>query len=259
MSETGSCLYRVQSSVVPEAPAPSGATLSGRLRSDDPRPLSPTAKSNVESSSGLSTPTHFTYNHQSYKPDQELSTKVQKACERISENVHICANEPSLAFYRLAEHVRKALPPTVESRVQVKRLHQQLLGVYYDAEYGLESVKNIEEASPHLTNIQDLLKNSIFLQQQINYENAKRSKKVSDLSMYQRLSAHLTSVDLPQLDLLDSISRETKSRVETFAFSSTQVPNNSKYNQHNPSTVNNTSSPSDTPNAAINLDKTCPS
>ena len=77
--------------------------------------------------------------------------------------------------------------------------------------------------------------------------------------MYQRLSAHLTSVDLPQLDLLDSISRETKSRVETFAFSSTQVPNNSKYNQHNPSTVNNTSSPSDTPNTAINLDKTCPS
>ena len=67
-----------------------------------------------------------------------FSFKVQKACERISENVHICANEPSLAFYRLAEHVRKALPPTVESRVQVKRLHQQLLGVYYDAEYGLE-------------------------------------------------------------------------------------------------------------------------
>ena len=74
----GSCLYRVQSSVVPEAPAPSGATLSGRLRSDDPRTLSPPAKSNVESSSGLSTPTHFTYNHQSYKPDQELSTKVKK-------------------------------------------------------------------------------------------------------------------------------------------------------------------------------------
>jgi len=82
---------------------------------------------------------------------------------------------------------------------------------------------------------------------------------VSDLSMYQRLSAHLTSVDLPQLDLLDSISRETKSRVETFAFSSTQVANNSKYNQHPSSTVNNASSPSNTPNAVINLEKTCPS
>jgi len=32
--------------------------------------------------------------------------------------------------------------------------------------------------------------------------------------MYQRLSAHLNSVDLPQLDFKE-ISRETKSRVET--------------------------------------------
>ena len=36
------------------------------------------------------------------------------------------------------------------------------------------SVKNIDEASPHLSNIQDLLKNSIFLQQQIKYENARK-------------------------------------------------------------------------------------
>ena len=139
----------------------------------DSRTFSSAKQSTIASSSEISSPTHLIYNHQNYKPDQELSTKVRKAnhlignyisqiihsrnfykiflhdrviseiqvrraCERISENVHICANEPSLAFYRLAEHVRKALPPTVESRVQVKRLHQQLLGVYYDAEYGLE-------------------------------------------------------------------------------------------------------------------------
>ena len=32
----------------------------------------------------------------------------------------------------------QALPPTVESRAEVKRLNQQLQGAYYDAEYGLE-------------------------------------------------------------------------------------------------------------------------
>jgi hypothetical protein len=223
------------------------------------RSCSSAKQSTVESSPAISSPTHLIYNHQNYKPDQELSTKVRRACERISENVHICANEPSLAFYRLAEHVRKALPPTVESRVQVKRLHQQLLGVYYDAEYGLESVKNIEGASPHLSNIQDLLKNSIFLQQQIKYENARRSKKDSDLSMYQRLSAHLTSVDLPQLDLLDSISRETKSRVETFTFSSNQQSHHGKSTQQVSNVASSTISSNTSSNATVNIDKTCPS
>jgi len=255
----GSSLSRVRTRVVPVFGGSLGTSPTGDLSPLSSQPLSPIKQSVVGSSSGLSTPTHLTYNHQSYKPDQELDTKVRRTCERISENVHICANEPSLAFYRLAEHVRKALPPTVESRVQVKRLHQQLLGVYYDAEYGLESVKNIERASSHLSNVQDLLKNAIFLQQQIKYENTRRSKKGTDLSMYQRLSAHLTSVDLSQLDLLDSISRETKNRVETFTFSSTPQSNTHR-NIQSPSTSANISIPTNLPssNAAI-VDKPCPS
>ena len=51
-----------------------------------------------------------------------MTSQVKKTSERISENLHICANEPSLALYRLAEHVRKALPPTTESRVDVRRI-----------------------------------------------------------------------------------------------------------------------------------------
>ena len=36
---------------------------------------------------------YLDYQQQSYKPDRDLEEKVRKACERISENVHICANE----------------------------------------------------------------------------------------------------------------------------------------------------------------------
>lgn len=105
--------------------------------------------------------------------DSELDQKVSKSVERISENVHICANEPSLAFYRLAEHVRKALPPTVESKRQVVNLQQHLQRAYLDAESGLEVVNSMGVASSRLQNVQELLKNAIFIQQQIKYEQSR--------------------------------------------------------------------------------------
>jgi hypothetical protein len=147
------------------------------------------------------------------RPDTELETKVKRASERICENLHIVANEPSLAFYRISEHVRKALPPTVESRAEVKRLNQQLQGAYFDAEYGLQSVKAMDQASPHLNNIQELLKNAIFIQQQLKYEQSRRHKR--EPSMYQRFSAHINSVDLPDLTDIRETARETANKVET--------------------------------------------
>lgn len=39
------------------------------------------------------------------------------ASEKISENLHIFANEPSLACYRLQEHIHKSLPQLVLKRV----------------------------------------------------------------------------------------------------------------------------------------------
>lgn len=61
------------------------------------------------------------------------------------------------------------------------------------------------------TNIQEMLKQSIFLKQQLKYEEARRNKKDSS-SVYKRLSAHIV-LDLP--DLSDfSMVRETTNRIE---------------------------------------------
>ena len=39
-------------------------------------------------------PSYLDFRQQTgYKPDRDLEDKVRKACERFSENVHICANE----------------------------------------------------------------------------------------------------------------------------------------------------------------------
>jgi len=108
-----------------------------------------------------------------FRPDP-VENKVKKTSERISENLHICANEPSLALYRLAEHVRKALPPTTESRVDVRRIRTQLGSAYVEAEDGLGVVRSCEgESARRMANAADLLKNAIFLQQQIKYEQQK--------------------------------------------------------------------------------------
>ncbi|QQP31563.1 UPF0402 protein CG32590, partial [Caligus rogercresseyi] len=92
----------------------------------------------------------------SYDPDSEL--------ESPSENLHICANEPSLALYRLSEHVKKTLPPTIRCLLQ---------GAYFDADYSLASITSMEKANESMKMTQELLKNSIFLVQQIKYERTR--------------------------------------------------------------------------------------
>ncbi|KAJ2940677.1 hypothetical protein O0L34_g14786 [Tuta absoluta] len=146
-----------------------------------------------------------------YQGDSDLEAKAKKAAERISENMHIVANEPSLALYRLQEHVRKALPPMVERRVEVTKLQHELQGRCYDVEYALSAVKSMDGAVNSFKNIQDMLKQSIFLKQQLKYEETRRNKKDSN-SVYKRLSAHIV-LDLPDLSEF-SMVRETTNRIE---------------------------------------------
>lgn len=137
------------------------------------------------------------------------------ATERISENMHIVANEPSLAFYRLQEHVRKALPPMVEKRVEVLALQQQLLGRCYDVEYAVSAIKTMQGAEKSFENTLEFIKNAIFFKQQLKYEEQRRHKKDGNKdSVYKRLSAHIPTLDhLP--DEISDVVRETANRVES--------------------------------------------
>ncbi|KAJ1525805.1 hypothetical protein ONE63_009008 [Megalurothrips usitatus] len=126
--------------------------------------------------------------------------------------MHIVANEPSLAFYRLQEHVRKSLPPMVENRVEVIKLHKELQGHCYDVEYAVSAVKSMEDAAPHFENMKDLIKTATSYKQQLKLEENRKGKKES--SVYKRLSAHIP-LDLPDLPELGNALRETANRVES--------------------------------------------
>ncbi|XP_045481597.1 BLOC-1-related complex subunit 8 homolog [Harmonia axyridis] len=159
----------------------------------------------------------------SFNSDSELEVKVRKASERISENMHIVANEPSLAFYRLQEHVRKALNPMVDRKIEANKLHQELQGRCYDIEYAVCAIKSMDNADESFKNIQDHLKNAIFLKQQLKYEESRR-KKNDPSSVYKRLSAHIT-LDLPDLPEFSDVVRETANRVESMMSKATHSAN----------------------------------
>lgn len=137
------------------------------------------------------------------------------ASEKISENIHIVANDPSMAFYRIQEHVRKVVPPIVEKRAEVVQLQTDLLGHCYDLEYAVGAVKGIEKSDEIFGNINELLKTAIFLKQQLKYEEGKsKSKKDGQQSsVYKRFSAHL-ALDLPDMPDFSGVVRDTTNRVE---------------------------------------------
>uniref|UniRef100_A0A182P4B7 Uncharacterized protein n=1 Tax=Anopheles epiroticus TaxID=199890 RepID=A0A182P4B7_9DIPT len=176
--------------------------------------------------------------------DPELQAKVKKTTEKISENMHIIANEPSLAFYRIQEHVRKVIPLIVDRRAEVVQLQQDLQGKCYDMEYAIGAVKDIEAADTSLKNVQELLKNAIFLKQQLKYVESRRPKKDTNSSVYKRLSAHIT-LDLPDLTDLSGVVRETTNRVEHMMSQARNSNNNINNNPPAGTTSSSTGGPTE--------------
>lgn len=142
--------------------------------------------------------------------DPILEEKVRKTKERISENMHILANEPSLAYYRLQENIRKSLPPMIDKRIEAEKLHHDLQGNIYDLEYAINELNAMKQTQDTLKNILELSKNALFLRQQVKYLQTRRNKKEPQ-SVYKRLSAHIT-LDLP--DIPDAL-KETANKVES--------------------------------------------
>ncbi|EDV98845.1 GH13379 [Drosophila grimshawi] len=144
----------------------------------------------------------------------ELNFKGKK--KKISENIHIFANDPSLAFFRIQEHIRKVLPAILEKRTEVLSLQSSLQGHCYDMEYGVQALKSIEKSENTFHNIQEMMKTSIFLKQQLKYEESRKKTKKESVknSVYKRFSAHL-ALDLPDLPDFSGVMRDTTQRMET--------------------------------------------
>ncbi|XP_033121797.1 BLOC-1-related complex subunit 8-like isoform X2 [Anneissia japonica] len=135
-----------------------------------------------------------------------MEYKVKRVTEKFSESLHIVANDPSLAMYRIQEHIRKSLPHQAQCKADLTLLHQDVIGHGYDVSYAINAVEAMHGSQKPFSNIEALLRSSIHHKQQLDErsaalrEQSKTEKKPSSGTSPQRqlLSGRPSNDDNPR-------------------------------------------------------------
>ncbi|XP_032382324.1 BLOC-1-related complex subunit 8 isoform X1 [Etheostoma spectabile] len=88
--------------------------------------------------------------------------------DKFTESMYVLANEPSVALYRLQEHVRRSLPELVQHKTDMQSWEEQSQGAIYSVEYACSAVKSMTNSSLYFKNIDGLLCQAISMKEQIS-------------------------------------------------------------------------------------------
>ncbi|XP_060797359.1 BLOC-1-related complex subunit 8 isoform X4 [Neoarius graeffei] len=110
--------------------------------------------------------------------DQEMQLKVKRVTDKFAESMYVLANEPSIALYRLQEHVRRSLPELVQHKTDMQCWEEQSQGAIYTVEYACSAVKSMANSSLYFKNIDGLLKQAIATKEQISGAQGRRKRTV---------------------------------------------------------------------------------
>uniref|UniRef100_A0A8C0F8D0 BLOC-1 related complex subunit 8 n=1 Tax=Bubo bubo TaxID=30461 RepID=A0A8C0F8D0_BUBBB len=58
-----------------------------------------------------------------------------RVTDKFTESMYVLANEPSVALYRLQEHVRRSLPELAQHKSDMQSWEEQSQGAIYTVEY----------------------------------------------------------------------------------------------------------------------------
>ncbi|XP_029356057.1 BLOC-1-related complex subunit 8 isoform X2 [Echeneis naucrates] len=100
--------------------------------------------------------------------DQEMQLKVRRVSDKFTESMYVLANEPSVALYRLQEHVRRSLPELVQHKTDMQSWEEQSQGAIYTVEYACSAVKSMTNSSMYFKNIDGLLRQAISIKEQVS-------------------------------------------------------------------------------------------
>uniref|UniRef100_A0A2K6BCP7 Protein MEF2BNB n=1 Tax=Macaca nemestrina TaxID=9545 RepID=A0A2K6BCP7_MACNE len=86
--------------------------------------------------------------------EPEMQLKGKKVTDTFTESICVLANEPSVALYRLQEHVRRSLPELARHKAAMQRWEVQSQGAIYTAEYDRRAVKKLVDSSVYFRNVE---------------------------------------------------------------------------------------------------------
>ncbi|XP_076880327.1 BLOC-1-related complex subunit 8 isoform X1 [Brachyhypopomus gauderio] len=123
--------------------------------------------------------------------DQEMQLKVKRVTDKFTESMYVLANEPSIALYRLQEHVRRSLPELVQHKTDMQSWEEQSQGAIYTVEYACSAVKSMVNSSLYFKSIDGLLKQAITMREKICSSQGRSSMKPA--SNYSDSPTHASS------------------------------------------------------------------
>uniref|UniRef100_A0A8D0GLN7 BLOC-1 related complex subunit 8 n=1 Tax=Sphenodon punctatus TaxID=8508 RepID=A0A8D0GLN7_SPHPU len=100
--------------------------------------------------------------------EPEMQLKVKKVTDKFTESMYVLANEPSVALYRLQEHVRRSLPELAQHKADMQSWEEQSQGAVYTVEYACSAIKNMTDSGVYFKSIEGLLKHAIAVKDQLN-------------------------------------------------------------------------------------------
>ncbi|XP_010869877.1 BLOC-1-related complex subunit 8 isoform X1 [Esox lucius] len=109
--------------------------------------------------------------------DQEMQLKVKRVTDKFTESMYLLANEPSVALYRLQEHVRRSLPELVQHKTDMQSWEEQSQGAIYTVEYACSAVKSMTNSSLYFKSIDGLLRQAITMKEQISTTQGRSSSE----------------------------------------------------------------------------------
>ena len=76
----------------------------------------------------------------------DVELKARKFTNSLNDCMYEVANEPSLGFYRIQEHVRKSVPAMIEKNADLEGFQSRLKGSSFDLDYSLDAIVKMSRA-----------------------------------------------------------------------------------------------------------------